>query len=123
MSKILFVEDGSVDVDELEKILPEVPIVVYRQGSLKPEFVEADTTVRCLNKNGAPEGYYDLNDIHDAVIRAYEKQGTVSLNPIDFTRFVALQDSSIEKFIEEIARQLQNSGVDSNAEDEKTLPL
>ena len=31
MSKlILFVEDGSVDVDELKKTLPEVPVIVWR---------------------------------------------------------------------------------------------
>ena len=40
--KYLFVEDGSVDVDDLQKFFDEqnqkVKIVVYRQGSIKPEF-------------------------------------------------------------------------------------
>lgn len=39
--KLLLVEDGSVDVDELQKFFDEqdmkIKIVVYRQGSLKPE--------------------------------------------------------------------------------------
>lgn len=40
INKVLFVEDGSVDTGELKKILPYVPIIVYRQGSCKPEFVD-----------------------------------------------------------------------------------
>lgn len=50
MSKVLFVEDGSVDVDELQKILPEVPVIIYRAGSLKPEFVDVDTPVNVIKK-------------------------------------------------------------------------
>lgn len=45
MSKILFVEDGSVDVDELKQILPTTPVIIYRQGSLKPEFKDVDVEV------------------------------------------------------------------------------
>lgn len=50
MSKVLFVEDGSVDVYELQKILPEVPVIIYRAGSLKPEFVDVDTPVNVIKK-------------------------------------------------------------------------
>ena len=50
MSKVLFVEDGSVDVDELQKILPEVPVIIYRAGSLKPEFVDVDTPVNVIKQ-------------------------------------------------------------------------
>ena len=57
MSKVLFVEDGSVDVDELQKILPEVPVIIYRAGSLKPEFVDVDTPVNIIKKEQRePEG-------------------------------------------------------------------
>ena len=42
--KILLVEYGSVDVDELQKFFDEndmkIKIVIYRQGSLKPELKE-----------------------------------------------------------------------------------
>lgn len=42
--KILLVEDGSVDVDELQKFFDEndmkIKIIIYRQGSLKPELKE-----------------------------------------------------------------------------------
>lgn len=42
--KLLLVEDGSVDVDELQQFFDEqdmkIKIVVYRQGSLKPELKE-----------------------------------------------------------------------------------
>lgn len=41
--KILLVEDGSVDVDELEQFIFEnglkIKIVVYRQGSVPPRFL------------------------------------------------------------------------------------
>ena len=44
IQKFLFVEDGSVDSDELEEILseknPEIKVVVYRQGAAKPELVD-----------------------------------------------------------------------------------
>ena len=42
--KILLVEDGSVDVDELEQFVFEndlkIKIVVYRQGSIPPRFLD-----------------------------------------------------------------------------------
>ena len=50
MNKVLFVEDGSVDVDELQEMLPEVPVIIYRAGSLKPEFVDVDTPVNIIKK-------------------------------------------------------------------------
>lgn len=44
VEKFLFVEDGSVDVDNLDNELwernPEIMIVMYRQGGAKPELVE-----------------------------------------------------------------------------------
>ena len=43
VKKFLFVEDGSVDTDELGVQLeknPEIAIVVYRQGSTPPQLVE-----------------------------------------------------------------------------------
>lgn len=42
--KLLFVEDGSVDVDELQQFFDEqdmmIKIVIYRQGAPKPELKE-----------------------------------------------------------------------------------
>lgn len=42
--KFMFVEDGSVDIDnlieEMEVKHPEIKVVVYRQGSNKPEFLD-----------------------------------------------------------------------------------
>lgn len=42
--KFLLVEDGSIDVDELQQFFDEqdikIKIVIYRQGSLKPELKE-----------------------------------------------------------------------------------
>lgn len=43
-TKFLFVEDGSVDTDSLEKDLikrnPEIKVVVYRQGATMPQLVD-----------------------------------------------------------------------------------
>lgn len=42
--KILLVEDGSIDIDGLEQFIDEhnlkIKIVVYRQGSVPPRFLE-----------------------------------------------------------------------------------
>lgn len=43
IKKFLFIEDGSVDIDELREKLnnnPESAVVVCRQGSVPPELVE-----------------------------------------------------------------------------------
>lgn len=43
VKRFLFVEDGSVDTDELGRQLennPEIAIVVYRQGSMLPQLVD-----------------------------------------------------------------------------------
>ena len=44
IKKFLFVEDGTVDTDELEEILesrnPEIKVIVYRQGGRPPELQE-----------------------------------------------------------------------------------
>ena len=43
IKKFLFIEDGSVDIDDLGERLagnPEIAVVVYRQGSLPPQLVD-----------------------------------------------------------------------------------
>ena len=43
VERFLFVEDGSVDTDELSRQLeknPKIAIVVYRQGSMPPQLVD-----------------------------------------------------------------------------------
>lgn len=49
IEKFLFVEDGTVDVDELKEILeiknPEIYVVVYRQGSKPPEIVNNNNSL------------------------------------------------------------------------------
>ena len=46
INKFLFIEDGSVDVDELAERLeatnPEILIVVYRQGSDRPQLINIE---------------------------------------------------------------------------------
>ena len=46
IKKFLFIEDGSVDMDDLGKCLagnPEIAVVVYRQGSSPPQLVDIKT--------------------------------------------------------------------------------
>lgn len=43
IKKFLFIEDGSVDTDDLGERLasnPEIAIVIYRQGSQPPQLVD-----------------------------------------------------------------------------------
>ena len=46
VKKFIFVEDGSVDADELTEMLsatnPEIKVIVYRQGGREPSLVEVD---------------------------------------------------------------------------------
>lgn len=45
VEKIIFVEDGSVDIEELEQTLtnnPEIKYIIYRQGSCVPLLTDLD---------------------------------------------------------------------------------
>lgn len=46
VKKFIFVEDGTVDADELTEMLsatnPEIKVIVYRQGGREPSLVEVD---------------------------------------------------------------------------------
>lgn len=46
IKKLLYVEDGSVDVDDLQQVLDDsdsgIYVVVYRQGSRPPELVDLE---------------------------------------------------------------------------------
>ena len=64
IKKVLFVEDGSVDIDELEKIdLGVDNIIIYRQGSKRPEFVD-------LEAPDTKGGGFDEKTISYAVAKA-----------------------------------------------------
>lgn len=62
--KVLFVEDGSVDVDKLEEMdLGVDSIIIYRQGSKRPEFVD-------LEAPDTKSGEFDEKAIRFAVAKA-----------------------------------------------------
>lgn len=42
-TKIMYVEDGSVDVAELKSELPDTKIIVYRQGACMPELKDVQS--------------------------------------------------------------------------------
>lgn len=39
-NQVLLVEDGSVDLDEVKEALPDIPVIVYRNGAVPPTFVD-----------------------------------------------------------------------------------
>lgn len=117
MNKLLFVEDGSVDVDELQEILPEVPIIIYRQGSLKPEFLDVDTTVKVVKKEPCePEGMcaakadptYTPDEIRNAISAALSLKGepVYSAAANKYEKFFTLKPQNIEFFAACVLREL-----------------
>ena len=109
MNKVLFVEDGSVDVDELQEMLPEVPIIIYRQGSLKPEFQDVDTPVKVIKKEPCePEGMcadkalttFTPDEIREAIKQALLSIGKKKFNieSQSYTHMLLQDSESIDFF-------------------------
>ena len=117
MSKILFVEDGSVDVDEVQRMLPEVPIVIYRAGSIKPEFTDIDTPVNVIKKEShEPEGVctdkalpvYTPEEIREAIKETLFHIGVEDFSIASLSRVFnfSLNDKGIEYFISYVLQKL-----------------
>lgn len=117
MNKVLFVEDGSVDVDELQEILPEVPIIIYRQGSLKPEFQDVDTPVKVIKKELCePEGMcadkadptYTPDEIRNAISAVLSLKGESFYNAANkkYEKIFTLNPQTIEFFAACVLREL-----------------
>ena len=129
MNKVLFVEDGSVDVDELQEMLPEVPVIIYRQGSLKPEFVDVDTPVKVIKKEPcAQEGMckdkadptYTPEEISIAINNALSLNGKSFFSP-ELNRYdniYKLSSQSVASFIKYIFQELNkmNTNTESGVE-------
>ena len=72
IKRFLYVEDGSVCVDDLEKTLDgETKIIVYRQGSHPPILVEPRETVR---QHSEIKLLKEALDIKDELLEAYRKE-------------------------------------------------
>lgn len=123
---VLFVEDGSVDIDELQEILPDVPIIVYRQGSLKPEFHDVDTPVKVIKKESCePEGMctdkalpvYTPEEIRKAISAVLNLKGENSYNPAvgEWNKVFILDPHSMDSFMacvfQELGKMKTESGV------------
>lgn len=117
MSKILFVEDGSVDVDEVQRMLPEVPIVIYRAGSIKPEFTDIDTPVNVIKKEPCEsEGVctdkalpvYTPEEIRNAISAALNLKGETSFNVLahKYGKTFTLDSQSIDFFVACVFQEL-----------------
>lgn len=64
----LLVEDGSVFIDDICKQFPDVPIIVYRQGSPKPEFINIDMDAETLNSK--KNNLYTIDQVMDCIRKA-----------------------------------------------------
>lgn len=117
MSKILFVEDGSVDVDEVQQMLPEVPIVIYRAGSIKPEFTDIDTPVNVIKKEPCePEGMcadkalptFTPEEIREAIKQTLLNKGKKKWNieSQSYSHMFLLDSESIDFFAACVIREL-----------------
>lgn len=117
MSKILFVEDGSVDVDEVQQMLPEVPIVIYRAGSIKPEFTDIDTPVNVIKKEPCePEGMcadkalpiFTPDEIREAIKQTLLSKGKKKWNieSQSYSNMLLLDSKSIDFFTACVIREL-----------------
>ena len=117
MNKVLFVEDGSVDVVELQEMLPEVPIIIYRQGSLKPEFQDVDTQVKVVKKEPCePEGMcadkalptFTPDEIREAIHAALSLKGESFYNAANkkYEKMYTLNPQNIELFAACVLKEL-----------------
>lgn len=140
MSKVLFVDDGSVDVDELQEILPEVPVITYRAGSLKPEFVDVDTPVNVIKKEPpdldglcAPEGMctdkalpvYTPEEIREAIKQTFlnNVKKKWNIESQSYTYILLLDSESIDFFtacvirvVQKLAETKTESGADPSGD-------
>ena len=119
---VLFVEDGSVDVEELEKMdLGVDNIIIYRQGSKRPEFVDLEApdthvVVPVKEDEAEPKGpkeCFTADEIKYAVEKAFADKGSEWLDVVSNTyhKRYRLDDDNIQSFTDYIIEILLKSGV------------
>lgn len=85
IKRFLYVEDGSVCVDDLEKTLDgETKIIVYRQGSHPPILVEPRETVR---QHSEIKLLKEALDIKDELLEAYRKENESLKQSLEKTNY------------------------------------
>lgn len=73
IKNIIYVEDGSVDVDELIEALDETTkVIVYRQGSTPPIFVQPEKTVNSYMDSVYASQEKRLDKIKTTLEKAFE---------------------------------------------------
>ena len=115
---ILFVEDGSVDVDELKKTLPEFPVIVYRQGSRPPMIVEIlpDSPFSNIDLNefkSKPkiierDSPATMERVWQAIKRVFDEKCHKELNPFNYQE-TNIFYGNFSDFIDEIRKCLGES--------------
>lgn len=109
IKKVLFVEDGSVDTDDIEERFPDIPIIIYRQGAPKPEFIDVEM----------PEAndLYTVKQIKDCVSKVLRRLPRTSDYDLALARDVVCVrfDENIDIFLDDIEKELK-SGADPSGD-------
>lgn len=107
-TNVIFVEDGSVDVDEIERKFPYTPIIIYRQGSLKPEFKAVDIPVTYIKEHNT----FTPNEIGLAFLKTFDEVCSEDYDPHcnAYTHTHILTGANKREFIDKVLDKL--TGVD-----------
>ena len=80
IKNIIYVEDGSVDVDELQECLgEETKIIVYRQGATKPEILQLAEPMTTVFDDSFNKFIDKLSKIRQLLIETYGMKQTKKL--------------------------------------------
>ena len=79
IENFIFVEDGSVDVDELKDLLDETTkIIIYRQGSSVPLIVQPEIALNSAIDSEILSLRGKLSKVRDKVDQALERMATTT---------------------------------------------
>lgn len=113
-SGILVAEDGSVDVEELEESgLAPGKVIVYRQGSVPPVFMNAGTVPsefrdeeeRLLTEFRTISGVSDIGSVSASALSTFSGYAMSLLIEQDYSR-LSVTTESIRSAVKEVARQI-----------------
>lgn len=96
IEKFIFVEDGSVDVEELEdRVGDTVKVIVYRQGSSIPQIAELQTPIS--------------DSMHDMALTVLNRVGKDILDMIE-------KDTTKEDMVESLKAMYESYFMGDNAQ-------
>ena len=111
---ILFVEDGSVLIDEVKEALPGVELVVYRQGARMPMFVDIEVSDPCKGMCEDPDKEdatprFDAKEVRSAIKKTFKeicKKTTYSPLTTKYQTSFILNETLLPYFIDDVITAL-----------------